>query len=125
MNSSNKRTGSYGESIAASYLQSKGFYIHEKNSTSRWGEIDIVAEKNRIIHFIEVKTRKATRQGRPVEAVTQQKLMKLKRAIDFYIKAHGFFDRKLSIDVIGIQLGDTNQILELKYYQNVYTDLFL
>ena len=125
MSSFNKQTGAHGESIALSYLKSQGYTIHEKNSTSRWGEIDIIAEKNTVIHFVEVKTRKSTKQGRPVEAVTYLKLKKLLRSIDFYIHANGLYNRKYQIDVIGIQLNDDNKVTEMKYYPNVARDLFL
>ena len=69
----NKVTGSIGERIATEYLQKKGYHIIECNAYSRWGEIDIVAEKQNIIIFIEVKTRKSLKQGKPYEAVSYQK----------------------------------------------------
>lgn len=121
----NKNTGYLGESYAAQYLQKNGFTILEKNSTSRWGEIDIIAEKANVIHFIEVKTRRSLKQGKPVEAVTYQKLKKLRRSIDFYIHANSLYNSKFQMDVIGIQLDVNNQILEMNYYPNVGTELFL
>lgn len=125
MNSFNKKTGSHGESLATSYLKSQGYSIHSKNYTSRWGEIDIIAEKQGTIHFVEVKTRKSTKQGKPVEAVTYQKLRKLMRAIEFYILSHHLSHKKFQIDVIGIQLDKDNKIFEMKHYPNVAADLFL
>ncbi len=125
MTKANKQVGSFGEQHSAHYLQKKGFHIIGLNSTSRWGEIDIIAEKDNIIHFIEVKTRKTSKQGKPVEAVTYQKLKKLTRAIEFYILSHNLSNRKFQIDVIGIVLAQDNNVTEMKYYPNVAADLFL
>jgi len=120
-----KQIGSYGEQYSAHYLQGNGFHIIDINSTSRWGEIDIIAEKHGTIHFVEVKTRKSTKQGKPVEAVTYQKLKKLTRAIEFYILSHNLSNKKFQIDVIGIVLTQDNKVIEIKYYPNVAADLFL
>ncbi|QQS43676.1 YraN family protein [Candidatus Roizmanbacteria bacterium] len=125
MSYDNKKTGSYGESIAIAFLKSKGYAIYAKNSTSRWGEIDIIAEKNNVIHFVEVKTRKSTKQGLPVEAVTYHKITKLLRTVQFYIHSNALYNKKFQIDVIGIRLSEDNTMLEMKYYPNLSTDLFL
>lgn len=116
--SNNKNTGNIGEEIAANYLRGLGYSIMTRNSTSRWGEIDIIAKKRGTIHFIEVKTRKSRRHGKPVEAVTSQKLKKLLRAIEFYILSHNLSNNKFQIDVIGIVLAQDNKIIEMKYYAN-------
>lgn len=123
--SNNKLTGAIGEQYAKEYLRNMGYGIWSMNNTSRWGEIDLIAEKDHIIHFVEVKTRKSNRQGRPVEAVTYHKLKKLQRTIEFYILSHNLQNRKFQIDVIGIVLADDNSIIELKYYPNVATNLLL
>ena len=49
------RTGAVGEDIACTFLQRKGFKIIEKNYRKPWGEIDIIAEKNGEVRFMEVK----------------------------------------------------------------------
>ena len=53
--SKTQRIGKLGEDIACKYLISKGFKVIERNYTKKWGEIDIVASKDRKIYFIEVK----------------------------------------------------------------------
>ena len=55
------RLGQTGESAAARYLQLHGYKILEKNFRSRFGEIDIVAQKNETVVFVEVKTAVAVR----------------------------------------------------------------
>ncbi|MBV9159572.1 MAG: YraN family protein [Candidatus Kaiserbacteria bacterium] len=55
--------GDMGESIAAQYLERKGFRIIDRNYLKPWGEIDIIAEKSGIIHFVEVKMELINPQG--------------------------------------------------------------
>ena len=47
--------GRMGESVAVGYLENRGFHIISRNYRKKWGELDIVAKKDRVIHFIEVK----------------------------------------------------------------------
>ena len=49
-------TGELGEKICSAYLSKKGFNILERNYTKKYGEIDIIAQKDGVIHFIEVKS---------------------------------------------------------------------
>lgn len=52
----NKDIGKLGEDIACKYLIKKGFFIVCRNYRKRWGELDIIADKDNHIHFIEVKS---------------------------------------------------------------------
>lgn len=74
---SSKNIGNMGEDIAASYLLNNNFTINRRNFYSRYGEIDIIATKNDIIHFIEVKTRKNKDFANALESVTKSKQNKL------------------------------------------------
>jgi len=51
-----QKIGQIGEDFACDYLKKEGFKIIDRNYLKKWGEIDIVAEKNKKIHFVEVKT---------------------------------------------------------------------
>ena len=50
-----KRVGQIGEDIACQFLERKGFKVLERNYRKPWGEIDIIAEKDGIVRFVEVK----------------------------------------------------------------------
>lgn len=115
----NKRTGSLGETLASSYLQRKGYRILGLNVTSRWGEIDIIAEYKDIICFIEVKTRKSLKQGNPVEAVTKRKVQHLLRTIQYIIQTKGLGDRKFQLDIVGIVLNKDNSVQKIQHYQKI------
>ena len=115
----NKSIGSIGEEFAAQFLVDNDFYILKRNATSRWGELDIVAEKNKKIYFVEVKTRISTHYGNPYEAVDYMKVRKLARTIDYFILANRLEKRKLQLDVISIELNTDYTLKSLKRYEDV------
>ena len=77
--------GKAGEIYASRYLIKKGYRIIEKNYRCRFGEIDIIAEKNNVIHFIEVKTRRSLHYGAPEESIDPKKINKLKFVSEFFL----------------------------------------
>ena len=102
---STRRLGAYGEDLACKYLQAKGYVILERNfRCRRFGEIDIVASKAGVLSFIEVKTRRSSRYGKPAEAVTLAKQRKIYRVAEYYLQCAGLMSRipMLSFDVIEI-----------------------
>ena len=73
----NRKVGETGEQIAVDYLIKNGFTILNRNFRSgRFGEIDIIAEEDSCICFIEVKTRTSDTFGAPSEAVDHKKMQK-------------------------------------------------
>ncbi|HHZ03254.1 MAG TPA: YraN family protein [Tissierellia bacterium] len=97
----------YGyENIAKKFLIDKNYEILEENFTSRFGEIDIIAEKDGRIHFIEVKGRIDTKYGYPREAVTLSKQKKLRTAAKYYFMLLGRDDFPCQFDIIEIILND-------------------
>ena len=119
-----KTIGAVGEQYATEHLINTGFTIRDRNAHSRWGEIDIIAEKKGKIHFIEVKSRIHLRQGMPYEAVRIPKLSHLMRAIQHYILVNHLHRAKLQLDVISIILSKELDLLDLKVYENVHVDRF-
>lgn len=95
--------GDKGEEIAAAFLQKKGYRIIEKNFLVHRGEIDIIARsKQRGLVFVEVKTRKNTTFGTPVESISEKKAQRLIAAAYAYMRLHKCEHEDFSIDVIGI-----------------------
>ena len=89
-----KKIGVLGENMACRFLVKQGFKILDRNYSKKWGEIDIVAKKDKIFRFIEVKTvvsssssadKYATDRYRPEENVHYQKLKRLSRVIQTYL----------------------------------------
>ncbi|MFN4286063.1 MAG: YraN family protein [Lacibacter sp.] len=84
-------TGRRGEELAAAWLQQKGYVIRHRNWKFSYYELDIVAEKNGMLHFIEVKTRRNNRFGHPEESVSKKKLQRLYEAGAAYQEAYPGF----------------------------------
>ncbi len=70
---SNRETGMLGESIALRYLVDKGYEVVERNYRTRYGEIDLILRGAQALVFVEVKARRGTGFGDPLEAVTPGK----------------------------------------------------
>lgn len=100
MNKENK--GFYFEEISKRYLQSNGYIILETNFFCRLGEIDIIALKDNVISFIEVKGRKNTDFGYPREYVTPSKIKKIISTAKYYLMKKNYSDINCKFDVIEI-----------------------
>jgi putative endonuclease len=77
--------GKKGELMAAEYLQQQGFSILHRNWRHSHYEIDIIAVKGRILHFVEVKIRSSKAFGLPEENVTKRKFKSLLNAADEFL----------------------------------------
>ncbi|MDW5300355.1 MAG: YraN family protein [Sedimentibacter sp.] len=97
-----KNKGFEYEKIAEKYLLDKNYIIEKTNFTCRLGEIDIIARKDGILHFIEVKGRKNTDYGYPREAVTLIKQKKIIKVAKYYFMLAGSDDFPCQFDVIEI-----------------------
>lgn len=91
-----------GETLACDFLIQQGFQILERNFRCPIGEIDLIAEKNRRLHFIEVKSRSSHAFGRPEEAVHEAKQQKIFRLALWYLKKSRRGEGPLSFDVIAV-----------------------
>ncbi|NEM07249.1 YraN family protein [Geodermatophilus normandii] len=94
--------GSRGETIAAVYLRDAGLSVLDRNWRCRDGELDIVAREGTAIVFCEVKTRRATGFGHPVEAVTPAKQRRLRLLAQRWLSAHDEHAPDLRFDVVGV-----------------------
>lgn len=101
----NVKLGKIGEDTAAEILRSKGFMILRRNYRCNMGEVDIIAARGTQISFIEVKTRRTIRYGRPCEAVGASKQKHIKDAAICYLKEmekKGYIPGRISFDVMEI-----------------------
>lgn len=82
--------GHKAEDAAAQYLQRHGYEIFDRNWRTRQCEIDIVAKKDNVVSFIEVKYRQNSSQGNGLEYVTAAKLRQMQFAADMWMSHHNF-----------------------------------
>ena len=81
----NNLAGAWGESVAAEYLRKKRYRLLASGYRSRFGEIDLIARKGKILCFVEVKTRTNLQCGLPRDYVTAAKQEKLRKTAAFYL----------------------------------------
>ena len=113
------KLGDYGEEVAANSLQNKGYKVIDRNFRCKLGEIDIVAGKDKVLVFVEVKTRRGCSYGLPCEAVTLNKLQHIQRAASVYALKNRLSDVQQRIDVIEVLCeGEKSYI---RHMENVYS----
>ena len=95
--------GKQGEDDAAAYLVQKGFEILHRNWRHSYYEIDIIAFKNNVLHFIEVKLRTSPLYGLPEDAVDKRKFGRLLNATDKFLHLHPQY-RHVQYDIVAISL---------------------
>lgn len=112
------KTWNIGEVIAIKYLQSKWYIIRTTNfKFGRFWEIDIIAQIDWKTIFIEVKYRKSDTFWTPEESITQNKLRKFKKTIEYYCVKNRVDFWKIEFNVIAIQKKATNN--RVTHYKNV------
>ncbi|HEX9797043.1 MAG TPA: YraN family protein [Anaerolineales bacterium] len=110
--------GDWGEQVAVEHLQAAGYGILVRNWHGPRGEIDIVAEQEGVLVFVEVKARRGRRYGTPEAAVTGSKQRSLQRTAWGYLEANQADDRRWRIDVIAIEGDPASGVQRLDHYVN-------
>lgn len=82
--SKTQKMGERGEDAAAAFLMKHGFRVIERNVANKFGEIDIVAQKDKIVCFFEVKTGKQGSAINPAENLHPRKMRKFLRSVEYY-----------------------------------------
>lgn len=81
----NRLKGNQGEEMAAKWLTDHGYQLIERNNSTKYGELDIIASKNNILIFVEVKFKQTEDFGTPEEMIGRNKLMQVKRTAEMYL----------------------------------------
>lgn len=109
--SEHNETGKKGEEFAREYLLKKGYRILEVNWRYQFKEIDIIAQKDNRLIFVEVKTRATLAFELPKEAVTLKKMKHLVFAADGYIQQKEI-DLESRFDIISVLATEPMKVLE-------------
>ena len=124
----NLRIGQVGENVACRFLVKHGFSLVERNYQKKWGEIDIIARKGKILHFVEVKTvsRKNVKELKeevdsfePEENVHPKKLKRMSRIIQTYLIEKNIEEEKWQFDVLAVFLDMENKQARVRVTENV------
>lgn len=123
-----QRIGRWGETVAAYYLEQRGYHVLAHNVRTGRGEIDLVARQEAaslrgdMLVFVEVKTRTNEQFGLPEEAVDERKLEHLFRAAEAYLQEHPeLAEQEWRIDAIAIQgrPGEKTEDVHIEHFENI------
>ncbi len=112
-----QRTGQFGEETATAYLVAKGYKIVARNWRCLVGELDIIAQDNQTLVFIEVRTRRGIRFGQAAESITPTKQTRLVELAYTYLQELNLSDCRWRIDVVAIQLH--HGLPDINHLENV------
>lgn len=121
MKNSRQTFGQWGETLAAGYLENKGYQIIERNYRTPYGEIDLIAQFEKSLVFVEVKTRSTDTYGLPEESITNQKREHLIAAAQAYLQKTSISDIDWRIDVIAIRTRKSETTPEIIHFENAIT----
>ena len=120
-----RQLGDMGEKIVSQYLKEKDYRILDRNYSSKWvsgpirGEIDIIAEKENTISFIEVKTLIDGQGFLPEDKVNFAKQKKiLKTAENWLMEKKIPLDSRWQIDVISVEINSDSKKAKIRHFQN-------
>jgi putative endonuclease len=115
----NQQIGKKGEDLAAQLLLEKGFRIVERNYRAGRVELDIIAwAHDRLLVFVEVKTRASENFGGPLDAVDAKKQARMARAAAWYMDSIGY-DWEISFDIVAILLKD-DKLQEIRHVEDAF-----
>lgn len=112
----NYSSGHLAEGYACKYLEKLGYKIIANNWKTRYCEIDIIAEKKKTVHFIEVKYRQTSFQGTGLEYITPTKIRRMRFAAELWVSQNGWTENYVlsGIEVYGLEykVGEFLPVLE-------------
>ena len=117
-----RRFGDFGERVAASHLEAKGYRILERNWAVREGEIDLIASRGADLVFVEVRSRQGRRMGTPEESITDRKAAHVRAAAAAYVQQHPEAPPNQRIDAIVIELDAKGRVLRVEQIENAIED---
>ena len=94
--------GKAGEDGAVALLEKQGFRIRARNFSCRYGELDIVAEREELVVFVEVRMRSHAAWGDPALTISRRKQRRVVTAALHYLFAHDLRDRMIRFDVVTV-----------------------
>ena len=106
-----KDLGDRAETAVSSYLEKQGYTILNRNWRTRWCEIDIIAAKAGVVHFVEVKFRSHENQGGGFDYITPKKLKQMQFAAEFWL-AHNDFEGEAVLSAAAVDSFYTVDFIE-------------
>lgn len=114
--------GKLGEELVAEYLRHNGYAVIKRNWKDKYGEIDIIAEDNKRIVFVEVKTRTEGAMVSGTEAVDENKIRRVKKTAMYFLKRlHSQLLPRFDVaEVTAYEKSDGSRGFKLKYIKSAF-----
>ena len=117
MSDPRRALGELGERLAEQHLLAKGYRIRERNFRIREGEIDLIAETDGTLVFVEVRARKGARMGTAIESLTPAKRRRLIVLAEAYGQVREDLPEDRRIDVIALDLSASGKLLSAEHIE--------
>ncbi|MFH1601681.1 MAG: YraN family protein [Candidatus Shapirobacteria bacterium] len=118
----NYQKGKLGEEAAKNYLIKKGYKILESNFSTRFGEIDLIALKNKVLIFVEVKAKEGENFGLPEEMINSHKIFQIKRMAEVYLQQNQDLAAKYPLwrlDAVCLVYNAEGEIDRINHYESL------
>jgi putative endonuclease len=125
---STKKIGEIGEDTACKFLMKHGFSVVDRNYRKKWGEIDVIAKKKDVLHFVEVKTVSCenldsviheTNGYKPEDNIHSGKLKRLSRAVQSYLLEKKLDDIEWVFDALAVFLDVEKKKAKVRFTENL------
>lgn len=113
-----REVGILGEKIAQSFLEQNGYNIVETNYRCSEGEIDVIARREDLLVFVEVRTRRSNNFGSPEESITAIKKKRLAAVAEHYGQHREGLPSSWRIDVLAIQMEHNGRVSRIELIEN-------
>jgi putative endonuclease len=110
--------GILGEKLAGEFLRKRGYHILGTNYRCPVGEVDIIAQHEDALVFVEVRTKKSLQFGSPEESITPAKMERLRTVAAHYRQNHNNLPTSWRIDVVAIELDPKKRVSRIELIEN-------
>lgn len=122
MDTEKQQLGRESELLARHHLESLGYRILGTNYTTRYGEIDLVAQKEKNIYFVEIRSRSSLTYGSALESIDARKVQHIKRSTESLLMQHPDWQKLVPfLSVMAID-GDETGKLTIEFLPDAITD---
>lgn len=115
----NQKIGQLGQATAKRFLQERGYEILRENFFTRSGEVDLIAQKDQQLVFVEVKTRLSEKYGLPEDAVTSAKKGKMLAAAWQYLADKNLNTDNFRLDCLAIIIDQVHKKAIIRHHKNI------
>lgn len=118
---SRKELGQIAEDHAARYLRAQGYHVIERNYRAPTGEIDLIAEHDGAVVFVEVKSRSTDEVAQPRDSVTPGKQRRIVRTAAAWLSAQGGRERKTRFDVVEVGVSPDGRVEKVELIEGAFS----